>query len=131
MRWLKAVLVGLIALVIVLFIVDKLVIGGPPRSSPALATALAHFEKRDVRRVTIPARTVQVELNDGSTISVPVSNDRDLGPIIRRSGADVTLVGADTDTPLAAYAFQTIPFIVMAVLLFFILRIAGWRSHIR
>jgi ATP-dependent Zn protease len=124
-RWLTPILVVLGLAVLTLFIVDKLVVDGPRAPSATLSNVMAHLEKHDVRRVTVPARTMLVELNDGSKVTVDVPNDRDLGPLVRRSGADLALAGTgSSDTTLVGYVFQFVPFVIMALLLLFILRTA-------
>ncbi len=106
------------------FIVDKLVLS-PAGAGTPVATVIDHLNRHDVRRVTIPAGQITVELNDGKTMSTSVTPDRDLWPAIRRSGADVTIVagrgGSDSASPFG-YVFQFVPFVLMAVLLLFILQ---------
>jgi ATP-dependent Zn protease len=117
-------LVALGIFILVVFAVDKLVLqpGDTAQSRTTAAAVLAHLDRRDVRHVTIPARSVTVELNDGTRLTAPVPPDRDLWPSIRRSGADVTIPATtESDTPAIAYVFQFVPFIIMAVLLLFIL----------
>jgi ATP-dependent Zn protease len=118
-RWLAPVLV----LILAIFVIDKLVVDGPRAPSATLSNVMAHLEKHEVRRVTVPARTMLVELNDGSKITVDVPSDRDLGPIVRRSGADLALAGTGPETPLLGYVFQFVPFVIMALVLLFIVRI--------
>ncbi|HTD37211.1 MAG TPA: hypothetical protein VK669_06845 [Candidatus Limnocylindrales bacterium] len=127
-RWLSPVLIALGVFILVVFLVDKFIVGGPSSSPASLSNAIAHLDKHEVRRVTIPARTMLVELNDGSKITVAIPNDRDLGPIVRRSGADLALASAEGETPMIGYVFQFVPFIVMALLLVFILRTASRRQ---
>ena len=121
---LRFVLVALGLIILILFVVDKLVLSPPEPGMPA-AAVIDHLNRHDVRRVTIPARQITVELNDGKTISTSVTPDRDLWPAIRRSGADVTIVarpGADDSVSTMSYVFQFVPFVIMALLLVFILR---------
>ena len=127
-RWLSPVLIAIGLFILVVFLVDKLVIGGPAVPPASLANAIAHLEKHEVRRVTIPAATALVEMNDGSKVTVTIPSDRDLGPIIRRSGADLALVTAAPEMPVMGYVLQFVPFIVMASLLIFILRTASRRQ---
>jgi ATP-dependent Zn protease len=125
-RWLSTSLIALAVFALVVFLVDKLILG--PSTPPAsLSSAIARLDKHEVRRVTIPARTMLIELNDGSKMTVAIPNDRDLGPIVRRSGADLALANA-AETPLLGYVFQFVPFLVMAALLLFILRITSRRQ---
>jgi ATP-dependent Zn protease len=124
-RWLGLVLTVLGAVILGVFVVDKLVLA-PPAPAMPVAAVIDHLNRHDVRRVTIPAGQISVELNDGTTISANVKVDRDLGPAIRRSGADVSVVprtGADATSPMA-FVFQFVPFVIMALLLLFILRMS-------
>ena len=123
-RWLSLVLTALGIVILVLFVVDKTVLS-PPESGLPVATVIDHLNRHDVRRVTIPAGQITVELNDGKRISTSVTPDRDLWPAIRRSGADVTIVprtGGDDSMSTVGYLFQFVPFVIMALLLIFILR---------
>jgi ATP-dependent Zn protease len=111
--------------ILVVFIVDKLVLA-PSGSTIPVATVIGHLDRHDVRRVTIPAGQISLELNDGKTISTFVTADRDLWPAIKRSGADVSIVartGADDAGSPLRYIFQFVPFVIMALLLLFILRV--------
>ena len=122
-RWLTVVLTALGIFILVVFIVDKTVLA-PAGPAIPVATAIDHLNRHDVRRVVIPAGPISLELNDGKTISTSVTPDRDLWPAIKRSGADVSVVartGADTTSSLG-YVFQFVPFVIMALLLVFILR---------
>jgi hypothetical protein len=122
-RWPRLVLVVLGVVILAVFIVDKLVLSPPGPVTP-VAAVIDHLNRHDVRRVTIPAGQITVELNDGKTMSTNVTPDRDLWPAIRRSGADVTIVagnGSTSDSPMR-YAVQFVPFVLMALLLVFILR---------
>jgi ATP-dependent Zn protease len=126
-------LAALAAFILVVFIVDKLVLSPstPPAPIP-LATVIDHLNRHDVRRVTIPASEVTVELNDGKKLTTTVSADRDLWPSIKRSEADVTIVAAQPvrtgETSTIGAVFQFVPFIIMALLLLFILRTARARQ---
>ena len=125
-RWLSLVLVVLGMVILALFIVDKVVVS-PPEAGMPVAAVIDHLNRHDVRRVTIPARQITVELNDGKTISTSVTPDRDLWPAIKRSGADVTIAapgGADGSASPLASIFQFAPFVIMALLVLFILRTA-------
>jgi ATP-dependent Zn protease len=127
-RWLPPILVVLGLLILTLFVVDKVIVGGPGAAPATLSNVMAHLEKHEVRRVTVPARTMLVELNDGSKVTVDVPSDRDLGPLVRRSGADLAFTNVSTETPLIGYVFQFVPFLVMAVLLLFVLQITTRRQ---
>jgi ATP-dependent Zn protease len=123
-RWYSLVLTVLGIVILAVFIVDKVVVS-PPESGIPVAAVIDHLNRHDVRRVTIPARQITVELNDGKTISTNVTSDRDLWPAIKRSGADVTIVarsGADDEASPMRYVFQFVPFVIMALLLLFIFR---------
>jgi hypothetical protein len=87
----RGVLIVLAIFVLVVFAVDKLVLTPPPEKTATASSVIGHLERHDVRRVTIPARIVTLELNDGTTLTTAVPADRDLWPAIRRSGADVTI----------------------------------------
>jgi hypothetical protein len=108
-------------LVLGIFIVDKLAVSPPPKTA-APSAVLAHLERHDVRRVTIPASTITLELNDGTRLTTDVPADRDLWPLIRRSGSDVTLVNGGSSSGGTPALFQFVPFAIMALLLIFILQ---------
>jgi ATP-dependent Zn protease len=122
-RWLSLVLPALGIIILAVFVVDKVVVS-PPGSGMPVATVIDHLNRHDVRRVTIPAGQITVELNDGATIATSVTPDRDLWPAIRRSGADVTIVARNDSGSPMAFLFQFVPFLIMALLLLFILRTA-------
>jgi ATP-dependent Zn protease len=127
-KLLRNVLIALGIFILAVFVVDKLVLTGPERTTE-LAAVIAHLDRKDVRRVVVPARTIALELNDGTRLTASVPADRDLWPLIRRSGADVALTSAAAgETPLLGYVFQFVPFVIMALLLIFILRTAN-RQH--
>ncbi|HEV2739644.1 MAG TPA: hypothetical protein VGU66_13790 [Candidatus Elarobacter sp.] len=113
-------MLGLIILTV--FIIDKVVVS-PPESGMPVAAVIDHLNRHDVRRVTIPARQITVELNDGKTVSTSVAPDRDLWPAIRRSGADVTIVargGTNDSGSTMGFVFQFVPLAIMALLVLFI-----------
>ena len=119
---LPLVLLAVGIVILTVFIVDKVVVS-PPERGMSIAGVIDHLNRHDVRRVTIPARQITVELNDGKTLSTSITPDLDMWPAIRRSGADVTIVarsGANDSTPMG-FAFQAVPFVIMALLLLFIL----------
>ena len=132
LRWLTPVLVVLGVFILVVFVVDKLVLSPVTTQTISAATIVDHLNRHDVRRVTIPAGEVTVELNDGKTLTAAVAPDRDLWPAIRRSGADVTIVSSGrtttSETSLTGYVFQFVPFLIMALLLMFVLRTARSRQ---
>ncbi len=123
--WPHLVLTTVGILILALFVVDKLVVA-PPAPPSSLVAVIDHLNRHDVRRMTIPAQAVTIELNDGKTLTTRVTADRDLWPAIRRSGADVTIVpgtsSADRDTSPMGYVLGFVPFIIMALLLLFVLR---------
>lgn len=131
-RWLTMLLVGLGIFILVVFMVDKLVLqpADTAQSRTTAAAVLSHLDRRDVRHVTVPARNVIVELNDGRRLTAAVPPDRDLWPSIRRSGADVTIpASTDSDVPAMTYVMDFVPFIVMALLLIFILKRAQRQAR--
>jgi hypothetical protein len=121
---------GLIAAVIgciilAIFIGSKLLAPPPMQPSSTLAAVTAHLARGDVRRVTIPAGTITLEMNDGTHLTAAVPADRDLGPLIRRSGAEVTIATtgpANDEPPLLRSVSRFVPYVIMALLLVFILR---------
>ncbi|HWT06442.1 MAG TPA: hypothetical protein VN224_11840 [Xanthomonadales bacterium] len=122
-RWLSLVLTALGIFILVIFVVDKLVLS-PPEPGMPVSAVIDHLNRHDVRRVTIPARQITVELNDGKTLSTSVTADRDMWPPIKRSGADVTIVArsrADDSASPMSFVFQFVPFLIMALLLLFII----------
>jgi ATP-dependent Zn protease len=130
-RIVRGVLVALGLIILLVFIVDKLLVVGPaPQQTTELTAVIAHLERHDVRRVTIPAHSVALELNDGKRLTADVPADRDLGPLIRRSGADLALTNAGPPDvrPVFGYVSQFVPFIIMALLVVFILRTVRRRS---
>jgi ATP-dependent Zn protease len=123
-RWLSLALTALGIIILATFVIDKVVVS-PPESATPVAAVIDHLNRHDVRRVTIPARQITVELNDGKTMSTSVTPDRDLWPAIKQSGADVTIVargGADDSASPMRFLVQFVPFLIMALLLLFILR---------
>jgi len=128
----RSILIVLGIFILVVFIVDKLVLAPPPVKTAALSSVVGHLDRHDVRRVTIPARVVTLELNDGSTLTAAVPADRDLWPAIRRSGADVTIANdarpSDANASPFGVIFGFVPFVIMALLVLFILRTARGRS---
>ena len=123
-HWLRLSLVTLGIFILLIFVVDKVVVS-PPEPAVPVAAVIDHLNRHDVRRVTIPAGQITVELNDGKTLSTSVTPDRDLWPAIKRSGADVTIVPrnrADGATSPMTFLLQFVPFAIMALLLLFILR---------
>jgi ATP-dependent Zn protease len=120
----RGVIIVLGLFILVVFIVDKLVWQTPQQTADSVAV-VAHLNRHDVRRVTIPASTVTIELNDGKRLTANVPAERDLWPLIRGSGADVTLVNGGPppdERSFFSILFQFVPFIIMALLVVFILR---------
>ena len=132
MQWrpLKSILLVLGIFIIVIVAVDRLVLVPPAPTMTPVSTIVAHLDKHDVRRVTIPARVITLELNDGTKLTGAVPADRDLAPLIRRSGADLSIANAappaDEKGPFS-YLLEFAPFVIMALLLIYILRKAGVR----
>ena len=125
-HWARLGLVLLGIFILVIFVVDKVVLQ-PPEPALPVAAVIDHLNRHDVRRVVVPAGQITVELNDGKTLSTSVTPDRDLWPAIKRSGADVSIVPrsrADESTSTMGFVFQAVPFVIMALLLLFILRLA-------
>lgn len=114
--------------ILTIFVIDRLVRTSVPESTTA-TTVLSRLHHRDVKRATIAATTITVELNDGTTLREPVPRDRDLWPALHQSGADISVVRAQTprSTPLFASIFLFIPIGVMALLLLAILRRARYN----
>jgi ATP-dependent Zn protease len=113
-------------IILATFVIDKVVVS-PPEPAQPVAAVIDHLNRHDVRRVTIPAGQITVELNDGKTLSTRVTPDRDLWPAIKRSGADVSIVPrsrADESVSTMGFVFQFVPFVILAVLLLFVIRIA-------
>ncbi|HEY0394632.1 MAG TPA: hypothetical protein VGD01_09055 [Candidatus Elarobacter sp.] len=123
-RWTRLALVVVGIAVLAIFIIDKLV--EPPVREVPPSEVLAHLERRDVRRVTIPAATVTLELNDGRRLTVPVPSDRDLWPSIRTSGADVAIAARGSEAPrgLTAYLSAAVGLVVVTLLAVTIFRTA-------
>jgi ATP-dependent Zn protease len=123
---LTSILVVLGIFILVVFIVDKLVL--VPGTTPSADAAIRHLERHEVRRVSVPARTVTLELKDGTTVTVDIPANRDLWPAIHASGADVSITSSGSETQPLSYVFQFVPFGIMALLLLFILRTARRRT---
>ena len=123
-RIVRAVLVVVVIFILVVFIVDKTVMRTPQQSAD-LAAVVTHLQRHDVRRVTIPASTLTLELNDGKRLTVNVPGERDLWPLIRSSGADISLLNGGPppdERSFFSILFQLVPFGIMALLVVFILR---------
>ncbi len=124
--WVRSVLVVVGLFILLIFVVDKLVLdpgAAPPRTAAPL---LQRLQRHDVRRVTIHTSTVSVEAKDGTTFSASLPADRDLGPALRESGAEIVVLSGRTapgpsSSPLAA-VFQFVPYVITALLLLFTLR---------
>ncbi len=132
--WARALLVVGGLFILLLFVVDKLVLA-PPLATVKAGTAAALLQRlqhHDVRRVTVRTYDVTVETKDGTTFRARVPADRDLGPALRDSGAELVVLAGHTapetsSSPLAA-VFQFAPFGIMALLLLFVLRRQAPRS---
>ncbi len=136
-RNLRLILVGLGIFVLLIFVVDRLVLRPAPAPPPLTTTELLQrLANHQVRRVTIAARSVTVELADGETLETVLDPDRDLGPALVRSHTDVAVVrptnrqrSEESQPTLLTYIVQFIPFIVMSLLLVYILRVARGRQY--
>jgi cell division protease FtsH len=122
-KHLKSILVVLGIFVLVIFVVDKLVIGGPSSQTLTYTQFWNAVEQHKVAKVTISGRDVSGQMNDAtqSHFTTTTPDDKDLLPALRAAHVDVSAVNAQA-TPLIGYVFQFVPFIVMALLLIFILR---------
>ncbi len=119
----KSLAIGLIVFVLVIFTVDRLVLNSPPAGTPA-ASLLDRLQHHGVKRVTVVASQINVELNDGTTEREPVPPDRDLWPALQRSGADIAVVrgAVPESTTWPGAVLQFLPIGLMALLVLFILR---------
>jgi cell division protease FtsH len=122
-KHLKSILVVLGIFVLVIFVVDKLVIGGPSSQTLTYSQFWNAVEQHKVAKVTISGRDISGQMNDAtqSHFTTTTPDDKDLLPVLRQKGVDISAVNAQA-TPLIGYVFQFVPFIVMALLLIFILR---------
>ncbi|HTD34945.1 MAG TPA: ATP-dependent metallopeptidase FtsH/Yme1/Tma family protein, partial [Candidatus Elarobacter sp.] len=122
-KHLKSILVVLGIFVLVIFVVDKLVIGGPSSQTLTYTQFWNAVEQHKVAKVTISGRDISGQMNDAtqSHFTTTAPEDRDLLPALRAKNVDISAVNAQA-TPLIGYVFQFVPFIVMALLLIFILR---------
>ncbi|HEX3465055.1 MAG TPA: ATP-dependent zinc metalloprotease FtsH [Candidatus Elarobacter sp.] len=122
-KHLKSILVVLGIFVLVIFVVDKLVIGGPSSQTLTYTQFWDKVEAHQVAKVTISGRDISGQLKDAaqSHFTTTTPEDKDLLPALRAAKVDVSAVNAQS-TPLIGYVFQFVPFIVMALLLIFILR---------
>jgi cell division protease FtsH len=122
-KHLKSILVVLGIFVLVIFVVDKLVIGGPSSQTLTYTQFWNAVEQHKVAKVTISGRDISGQMNDAtqSHFTTTTPDDKDLLPALRAAHVDVSAVNAQA-TPLIGYVFQFVPFIVMALLLIFILR---------
>lgn len=124
-RQIKSILIVVAIFLVVVGAVDKLVL--EPSTQDAKATTQAEvvdqLRRHDVKRATIAATTITIELNDGTTRTETVPADRDLWPALRESGADLAIAqdAHASATPAVGYAIQFVPFTVMALLLLFVL----------
>jgi cell division protease FtsH len=122
-KHLKSILVVLGIFVLVIFVVDKLVIGGPSSQTLTYTQFWNAVEQHKVAKVTISGRDISGQMNDAtqSHFTTTTPDDKDLLPALRAKNVDISAVNAQA-TPLIGYVFQFVPFIVMALLLIFILR---------
>jgi len=120
-RWVRWAFIIVAIGILAIFIVDKLFANSGQSSSATMTTVIGHLDRHDVKRVTIPADRVLIELNDGKTLTAETSADRDLWPAIRRSGADVTIMASGAPS-LLRYAVQFTPYLIFALFALFIVR---------
>ena len=122
-KHLKSILVVLGIFVLVIFVVDKLVVGGTSTQTLTYTEFWNKVEGHQVAKVTISGRDISGQLNDTakSHFTTTAPEDKDLLPVLRSKGVDISAVNAQS-TPLIGYVLQFVPFIVMALLLIFILR---------
>ncbi len=122
-KHLKSILVVLGIFILVIFIVDKLVMGPPSITQLTYSQFYDKVEKHDVKRVTISGRDISGELADSAQtkFTTTAPDDRDLLPTLRANKVDITAVNAQA-TPVWGLVLQFVPFIIMALLLIFILR---------
>ncbi len=126
-RW---IFIALGIFILLVFIVDKLVLGPGTPASPTLSTIATKLAQHQVRRVTLPAERITVELKDGTRLSAPLAPDRDIWPAIRSSGAEVAIeaTGGSSISPLIAIALNFLPFLIMILLLLSVVRAIRRRS---
>ncbi len=124
-RMMKGPLIVLVIFILVIFAVDRLILTQKsPGRSPAMV-ALDHLRHHDVKRTTIAATAISLELKDGTTLRERIPADRDLWPLLQSSGADIAVVRGDAaneSSPLVSIVLRFLPIFVMALLLLFILR---------
>ncbi|MBC5820923.1 MAG: hypothetical protein GIX01_02895 [Candidatus Eremiobacteraeota bacterium] len=94
-----------------------------PGRSPA-SGIVDRLHHHDVKRATIVATTITLELKDGTTLRERMPADRDVWPLLQNSGADVAIVRGDVNQqdPLVAMLLQALPLILMGLLVMFIVR---------
>jgi cell division protease FtsH len=122
-KHLKTILVVLGIFVLVIFIVDKLLTGGPTTTTLSYSQFWTKVQEHQVKKVTINNRDISGELTDQtqSKFTTTAPDDKDLLPELRKNNVEITAVNAPS-TPFIGYVVQFVPFIVMALLLIFILR---------
>src|ERR1700738_2159953 len=120
-KHLKTILVVLGIFILVIFIVEKLLVGPTANQALSYSTFYNKVQEHQVKSVTISGREVTGQLQDGSKFTTTQPDDKDLLPELRRNKVDINVVN-NQSTPILGYVFQFVPFIIMALLLIFILR---------
>jgi cell division protease FtsH len=120
-KHLKSILVVLGIFILVIFIVDKLIVGGTPSQPLSYSQFYSDVQQHRVKSVTISGREISGDLTDGTKLTTTMPDDTTLIPELRRERVDIKVVNSQS-TPLIGYVLQFVPFIIMALLLIFILR---------
>lgn len=119
----KGVIIVFVVFLLVIFAVDRLVLSRQtPGSSPA-TVIVDRFSHHDVKRATIVATTINLELKDGTTLRERMPADRDIWPLLQNSG-DVAIIRGDlgSQNTFVAMLVQAVPLLLMALLVIFIVR---------
>ncbi len=120
-KHLKSILVVLGIFILVIFIVDKLIVGGTTSAPLSYSQFYSDVQQHRVKSVTISGREISGDLTDGTKLTTTMPDDTTLIPELRRERVDIKVVNSQS-TPLIGYVLQFVPFIIMALLLIFILR---------
>ncbi len=119
------ILLVLVVFVAVIFLVDTFILHSDKVQTSNGSAVLRHLDRNDVKRVTIAASALTLELNDGTTLRAAPPEQRDLWPAVRKSGADIAIVrasGSETTNSPLGIAATVVPFGLMAILLLVVLR---------
>jgi len=120
----KGVLIVFVVFLLVIFAVDRLVLSRQtPGGSPA-TVVVDRLSHHDVKRATIVATTINLELKDGTTLRERMPADRDIWPLLQNSRADVAIIRGDlgSQNTFVAMLVQAVPLLLMALLVIFIVR---------